>query len=121
MKKFSVYGLTIAVLLGMALTAIADDLGRVEIPAAVKLKGNVVQPGVYTFSLEKEDGKLMIHLKQSGQTVAKELAITKPAEKILENARIAYQPLRRDGKDDPVFSRVLCNWRGTLYLIYLEK
>jgi hypothetical protein len=121
MKKFSVYSLTVVLLLGMASAAFADDLGKVEIPTAVKLKGNVVQPGVYTFSLEKEDGKLMICLKQGGETVASELAITKPAEKIFEHARIAYQPLRRDGKDDPVFSRVLCNWRGTLYLLYFEK
>lgn len=121
MKKLCVSGIVLLVLFGFAALAYAEDLGKVEIPRAVKLKGAVIQPGVYTFSLEKEGDKLMISLKQGGNVVAGELAITKPAEKIHDSARLAYQPLRRDGKDDPVLSRVLCSYKGTFYLIYFEK
>ena len=121
MKKLSVACFAFAALAVSAALAVAEDLGQVELPRAVMLKGAAIQPGVYTFSLVQEGDNLMIQLKQGGAVVANELAITKPAEKALERARIVYQPLKRDSKDDPVLSRILCSWRGTLYLIYFEK
>jgi hypothetical protein len=109
-----------AVLLISAATQ-AADLGKVNIPVQVKLKGMLIEPGLYTFALETMDGKLFIQLKRGGKVVADELAITKPAEKVHKTARLAYQPLKRDGATDPVLSRVLCSYEGKLYLLYFEK
>jgi hypothetical protein len=99
----------------------AADLGKVNIPTQVKLKGTVIGPGTYTFAIEKTGDKLYVQLKRGDAVVASELAITKPAEKVYSSARIAYQPLKRDGKDDPLLSRVLCSYEGKLYLLYFEK
>ena len=121
MKKYTVTGLAIVLMLALAALAFAEDLGQVNIPRSVKLKGSIIQSGQYTFSLDKSGDKVMIHLKQGGQVVASELAVTKPADKISDTAYIVYQPLRRDGSNDPVLSRILCSYQGTLYLLYFEK
>lgn len=110
----------IILLLTFGAAATAKDLGAVQIPTAVKLRGTLVQPGSYTFSVEKSGDKLMIALKQNGATVAGELAITKPAGRHHETARILYQPLKQDGGKNPM-SRIYCSYQGTLYLLYFEK
>jgi len=110
-----IFALTIAV------SAFAEDMGRVTIPTKVKLRGVVLDPGTYTFAVEKEGEVLVAQLKMGGEVIASEMAITKPAEKAYDSARIAYQTLKRDGKDDPVLSRIFCSYRGTIYLLYFEK
>ncbi len=121
LRTKTVFAIALFAVLALSVSAVAEDLGSVNIPTRVKLKGMVLQPGHYTFAIEKQGDKLFIMLKQGGQEVAGELAITKPAEKMHASARLAYQPLKRDGKDDPLVSRILCSYQGTLYLIYFEK
>jgi len=121
LRNKTVFVLVMLAALCFSTYAAAEDLGQVNIPAQVKLKSSVLQPGLYTFAIEKQGDTLLIQLKQGGQVIASELAITKPAEKTHSTARLAYQPLKRDGREDPLMSRILCSYQGTLYLIYFEK
>jgi ABC-type Fe3+ transport system substrate-binding protein len=107
-------------LLGLAAMAAAEDLGKVNIPSKVTLKGQAIGPGAFTVALEKKGGDLMIVLKKDGAAVASELAITKPADKHHDKARLAYQTLKQDGKSDPLKSRILVSYQGTYYLLYFE-
>ena len=113
----------IALLFVLSITtaAFAKDMGQVTIPRSVKLKGEVISAGTYTFAVEKTGEGVEVQLKRDGEIVARELAITKVAEKSYDYARLAYQPLKRGGKDDPVLSRVFCSYQGTIYLLYFEK
>ncbi len=120
MKNKYALGVIVLLLFGFAQYAHAEDLGKIRIPEIVKLKGELIQPGTYTFSLERETSDLMIRLSQNGAVVASELAVTKPAEKVHDPAHIVYQPLKQDSGKSPM-SRILCSYQGTLYLLYFDK
>lgn len=110
-----------ATIIAGAVSAQAEDVGSVTIPASVKTAGQAVSAGTYTVALTWEGAELVIQLKLGGKVVAVDIAVTKPTDKNYSSARIMYQSLKRDGNDDPLVGRVRCSYRRTLYFLYFEK
>ena len=123
MKKVVLSAVLLVAFMAAAVTA--EEVGSVKIPRDVMIKKVPVAAGTYSVHLVKSDGKVMIELHKGDQTVVSELAIVKAVDMESKygkyNDGAVYEPLRKDGDEDPLISRVLVKKGDHLFLLFCEK
>ena len=109
----------------MSVAVLAEEVGSVKIPRDVMINKVPVAAGTYDVHLVQSGDKMMIELHKGDATVVSELAIVKAVDMKSKygkyNDGVVYEPLRKDGNEDPLISRVLIKKGGNLFLLFCEK